>query len=44
MPFMTHVAGHLLSQRAFQHGLGHLGQQAVRAEQPTPSAWALPSS
>jgi hypothetical protein len=27
------VAGHLLGQRPLQHRLGHLGQQAIRAEQ-----------
>jgi hypothetical protein len=27
------MAGHLLSQRPFQHRPGHLGQQPVRAEQ-----------
>jgi hypothetical protein len=30
---ITQVAGHLLGQRPLQHRLGHLGQQAVRAEQ-----------
>jgi hypothetical protein len=27
------VTGHLLGQRPFQHGLGHLGQQPIRAQQ-----------
>jgi hypothetical protein len=31
---IAQVAGHLLSQRPLQHRLGHLGQQAIRAEQP----------
>jgi hypothetical protein len=30
---IAQVAGHLLSQRPFQHGLGHLGQQPIRAQQ-----------
>jgi hypothetical protein len=30
---IAQVAGHLLSQGPFQHGLGHLGQKAVRPEQ-----------
>jgi hypothetical protein len=30
---IAQVAGHLLGQRPFQHRLGHLGQQPVRAEQ-----------
>ena len=30
---IAQVPGHLLSQRPFQHRLGHLGQQPVRAEQ-----------
>jgi len=30
---IAQVAGQLLIQRPFQHRLGHLGQQAVRAEQ-----------
>ena len=33
MFLIAQVRGHLLGQRPFQHGLGHLGQQAVRAEQ-----------
>jgi hypothetical protein len=31
--FIAQVPGHLLGQRPFQHRLGHLGQQPVRAEQ-----------
>ena len=30
---IAQVAGHLLSQGPFQHRLGHLGQQPIRAEQ-----------
>jgi hypothetical protein len=33
---IAQVAGHLLGQRPFQHRLGHLGQQAVRAQQLGP--------
>jgi hypothetical protein len=33
MLVVSQVAGHLLGQRPLQHGLGHLGQQPVRAEQ-----------
>ena len=38
---ITQVTGHLLGQRPFQHRLGHLGQQAVRAEQLRPFGLGL---
>jgi hypothetical protein len=33
MLLIAQMRGHLLGQRPFQHGPGHLGQQAVRAQQ-----------
>jgi hypothetical protein len=38
---IAQVPGHLLGQRPFQHRLGHLGQQAVRAEQLCPLGLGL---
>ena len=38
---IAQVAGHLLGQRPLQHRPGHLGQQAVRAEQLRPFGMGL---
>ncbi|PXY19267.1 hypothetical protein BAY60_31295 [Prauserella muralis] len=41
MLLVAQVLGELLAQGPLQHGLGHLGQQAVRAEQFDPFGFGL---